>query len=88
MDSLDIVEFLMDVESEFEVSLPNTGSGVFGPQSTLSDMWRALVVAQTGNVSPPVPRANDPTWLRLQRLAAERFGLPLDDVGPETKLGL
>ena len=88
MDSLDIVEFLMDIESEFGVSLPSSAGSVFAPQSTLSDVWRALIGGQTGKVPPPVPPVNDPTWLRLQRLAAERFGMPLDDVGPETKLGL
>lgn len=88
MDSLDIVEFVMDIEKEFGTSIPDTVGSAFEPHASLADVWRAVVVAQTGREPSGPPPAYDPTWVRLRRLAATHLDLPLDDVNATTRLGI
>jgi hypothetical protein len=88
MDSLDIVEFVMELETEFGIALPTSAGFAFAPQTRLADVWRAIVFAQSGSEPSGLPSPSDPVWLRLRRLAALRFDMPLDDVDPSLHLGL
>ena len=85
MDSLDLVEFWMEIEAEFDVSLSQS-ERVGMSLTTLGAVWKAIVTTRTGvEVDGPPPMA-DPTWLHLRRFAAERLKLPLADVNAETLL--
>ena len=78
MDSLDVVELIMEFEGRFGVDLPNViGSGPF----TVGDLWRAVVRHRTG-VEPPAgpPPALDPTWREVVVFVAKHTQIPADDV--------
>lgn len=77
----------MELETEFGTSFFDSDGSAFRPQSTLADVWRAIVIAQTGREPSEHPSASDPIWTRLRRLAALHLDLPLDDVDPTTRLG-
>ena len=77
MDSLDRVEFVMELEREFGVDVSDGDAA----NPTLGDIWHALRRLQGAQVAegtpPPVA---DTTWRRLAQFAARRTGVPVDDV--------
>ena len=77
MDSLDRVEFVMELEREFGVDVSDGSAMAIAGDPTLGDIWRALRRLQGAPVpegtAPPI---TDPTWRRLARLT----GAPVDDV--------
>jgi len=78
MDSLDVVELVMEFEQRFELDLPNADATSF---RTVGDLWLFLIRRRTG--SEPAahpPTASDPTWREVVRFIAEQTGTPPDDV--------
>jgi hypothetical protein len=81
MDSLDQVEFVMALERDFGVDLPEADAEALGAGPTLGAIWRMLRRLQGAPVSEVVtPPVSDPTWRQLARLAARVMGVPVDDV--------
>jgi hypothetical protein len=81
MDSLDRVEFVMALEQDFGVDLPDADAEALGTDPTLGAIWRTLRRLQGAPVSEAAtPPASDPTWRRLAQLAARILDVPVDDV--------
>jgi hypothetical protein len=88
MDSLDLVEIVMEVEKVFELDLPDDEVNRLTATSTLVDLWR-LVVRASGRELPEssaAPPPGDPTWLRLRVVVADTLGVAPDDVEPDWPL--
>ena len=88
MDSLDVVEIVMETEKVFELDLPDAEVERLTATATLADLW-GLVVRASGRASPEpgaAPPPGDPTWTRLRVLVAQQLGVAPDDVEPDWPL--
>ena len=85
MDSLDIVELVMEAEKEFGISFPD-GEVARLRHATAGDVWRLAVELRTGTRPEGRPAAADPTWQRLRTFLARMLDVPVDDVSPERRL--
>jgi hypothetical protein len=74
---LDLVEFVMSVEAEFDVAIPDTEAATI---ITLGDL-HAWLQAHFGQ------NTNDPhrTWLKIVELAVLQFDVAAESLTPETK---
>ncbi|AHG92920.1 hypothetical protein J421_5385 (plasmid) [Gemmatirosa kalamazoonensis] len=81
MDSLERVEFVMELEREFGLDLGDRDVEALGSAPMLADVWRTLRRLQGAPVGEDdMPLAADPTWRRLARVVARCMAMPLDDV--------
>lgn len=85
MDSLDMVELVMEAEREFGVSFPDDEVSRLRHASA-GDVWRLAVELRTGTRPEGRPSAADPTWQKLRAFLARTLGVPVDDVSPERRL--
>jgi hypothetical protein len=85
MDSLDMVELVMEAEKEFGISFPDD-EVVRLRHATAADVWRLTVSLRTGAPPEGRPAAGDPTWQRLRTFLARMLGVPVDDISPERRL--
>ena len=85
MDSLDLVELVMDAERKFGVSFPDEAAAELR-HATAADVWRLLVELQTGSRPGGRPTPGDPTWRELRIWLARLLDVPADDVSPERRL--
>jgi hypothetical protein len=85
MDSLDMVELVMEAEKEFGVSFPDDEVERLR-HATAGDVWRLAVALQTGRRPEGRPTAGDPTWQRLRAFLARALDVPVDDIAPERRL--
>jgi Phosphopantetheine attachment site len=88
MDSLDLVEIVMEVEQAFELDLPDDQVERLTATATLADLWRIIVRASGRELPGPrdSPPRGDPTWLQLRVLVAHQLGVAPDDVEPDWPL--
>jgi hypothetical protein len=87
MDSLDSVEFVMQLEREFGVDLPDREAEALSPGMSLAAVWRLLRRQQGAPVGEDtVPPASDPTWRRLAGVVARITETPVDDVRWQDRL--
>jgi hypothetical protein len=78
MDSLDMVELMMELEKELDVDVSDAEASAL---LTPGDFWRLLVRKRTGIAPPPgPPPAADPIWREVVRFLAPKLGVPPDDV--------
>ena len=75
---LDLVEFVMEIEAEFELTIPDAEASKL---LTLGDL-HAWVLARSER------SANDPsgTWLRIVELAEAQFDVPGARMTPQTRM--
>lgn len=88
MDSLYVVEIVMETEKIFELDLPDEEVERLTATATLADLWR-LVMRASGRASlepGASPPSGDATWTRLRVLVAQRLGVAPDDVEPDWRL--
>jgi hypothetical protein len=85
MDSLDMVELVMEAEKEFGISFPDDDVARLR-HATAGDVWRLAVELQTGTAPRGRPSASDATWQRLRTFLSRVLGVPVDDVSPERRL--
>ena len=85
MDSLDMVELVMDAEKQFGVSFPDEEVGRLR-HATAGDVWRLVVALQTGTPPTGRPSPGDPVWQQLRVWLAHMLDMPMDDVSPERRL--
>ena len=86
MARLDLVELVMEVEGAFGVSIPEEEYRRLRAGSA-ADLWRLIVQLRTGHAPDGMPSAGDPTWQRLRLWLARTFGVPVDDVTGDLRLG-
>jgi hypothetical protein len=81
LDSLDRVEFVMELERQFDVDLPDDVVQL-GVALTVGDIWRAAFWSQTGGHPPDgeVVPPRDPRWAPFIRLVAKMCDLSPADV--------
>jgi acyl carrier protein len=85
MDSLDMVELVMEAEKEFGISFPDEEVARLR-HATAGEAWRLAVALQTGTAPTGRPSAADPTWQRLRALLSRVLDVPVDDISPERRL--
>lgn len=74
---LDSVEFVMDVEKEFGISIPDQDAEKL-------ETMALLATYLTGRIGSRVNA--DDIWARLVRILVERYKVPLGDIVPEARL--
>ena len=86
MDSLDMVEIIMELEIDGGIEMTD-GEAARMRDGTAADLWRVAVRLRTG--AAPVaaaPSAGDATWQQVRRILARVRRVPMDDVGPDLRL--
>jgi hypothetical protein len=84
-DSLDVVELVLEFETEFGASYPE--SPLAGDAFTAGEIYRRLIIARTGVEPPPMtaPPPGDPTWAWLAKVLAQLLDVPADQITFETR---
>ena len=87
MDSLDVVELVMEAESTLQVSLPNDEVARLATGRAV-DLWRLVVQSRTGAELgvETRPTEDDVTWRQVRGWLALCLDLPVHAVTPELPL--
>ena len=87
MDSLGKLELFMECEREFDFDLdiPDSMADTFF-SGTAGDLWRRVTHLRTGEMPASSPPVADPIWIVVRRAVARVLEIPVDSVGPDTKL--
>ncbi|HZS58358.1 MAG TPA: hypothetical protein VFA43_03745 [Gemmatimonadaceae bacterium] len=78
-DSLDAVEFFMDLERDFNVDISESSAERIGPSISVGEMYGIIAGTDVR------PEPGDPTWRRLVLYVAKYMAVPADDVGWDTR---
>jgi hypothetical protein len=78
-DSLDLVEFMMDLEVQFGFNISDNDAERLGITTSVGDFYRVI----TGKDGRPAP--DDPTWSRLATMVAKLMETEVNDVTWETR---
>jgi hypothetical protein len=86
-DSLDRVEFVLGLESQFNVDVPDDVVQDLMVGRTVGEMWQVFVRLRTGRQPLPIsgPPVEDPLWAPFVGLIARACGMSQADIHWDTR---
>lgn len=79
---LDTVEILMEIEDEFEISIPDQ---VASNSLTVGDTHRVIVDMLVAKGAVRSPELERDAWARLAKIVTEQMQMKAEDVRPESR---
>jgi len=80
---LDLVELVMELETAFDVELPERS---LVQVNTVGELYQVVAERLYGTVPPAAPPTTDPAWPKLVSIIAASLGVPRERVTWEATL--